>query len=118
MVRDGTRKARRVSGELEDVLLGRLDPVGRVVVGRVGADRERLALAEVEDRQDDVVVLVLLADLELVEAVDAPRDRHLARRLAHGPRELLVLGLGAPAAGPRAGNEEALEGPVGIADAE
>src|SRR3954470_16824464 len=108
MLRDGTRKARRVSeaasGELEDVLLGRLDPVGRVVVGRVGADRERLALAEVEDRQDDVVVLVLLADLELVEAEDPPRDRHLAGRLAHRARELLVLGLGAPAAGPRAGN--------------
>src|SRR4051812_25173276 len=103
---DGTRRPRRVSGELEDGLLRSLDAIGRVVVGRVGADGEVLALAEVEDRQDDVAVLVVLADLELVEPEDAPRDRDLAGGLAHGPRELLVLGLRAPAARPRAGHEE------------
>src|SRR3954452_15708915 len=102
---DGTRSPRRVSGELENGLLGSLDAIRRVVVGRVGADGEVLALAEVEDRQDDVAVLVVLADLELVEREDAPRERHLPGGLARGARELLVLGLGAPAAGPCAGHE-------------
>src|SRR3954463_2104514 len=115
---DGTRNPRRVSAELEDGLLGSLDAVGRVVVGRVGADGEGLALAKVEDRQHDVAVLVVLADLELVEPEDAPRDGDLAGRLAHGARELLVLGLRAPAARPRARHEEALERAVGITDAE
>src|SRR3954463_4180760 len=97
------------SAELEDGLLGRLDAVGGVVVAGVGAHGERLALAEIEDREHDVAVLVGLADLELVEPEDPPRPRHLARRLADRARELLVLGLRAPAARPRAGHEEALE---------
>src|SRR4051812_6616171 len=108
----------RLSAELEDGLLGRLDAVGGVVAAGVRADRERLALAEVEDREHDVAVLVGLADLELVEPEDPPGHGHLARRLAHRAREVLVLGLRAPAAGARAGNEEALERAVGITDAE
>src|SRR4051812_46530413 len=116
-----------LSGELEDALFGGVEAEGRVVVGAVGAHREALLAAEVEDRDDRVLAdRLVLADGQLdvlaldlaVEAVDPPRLGQRARGLAHRARELLVELLAATAPRLGAGEEEASVGPVGIADAE
>src|SRR3954451_8078214 len=125
---EGSRCERgSLSGELEDALVGGVEAEGRVLVGAVGAHREALLVAEIEDRDDHVLADRLgLADGQLdvlaldlaVEPVDPPRLGQGARGLAYRARELLVELLAAAAARLGAGEEEALVRLVGIADPE